>query len=599
MVEIMKTKWFVLFGILLYLTTIGCSSAGNGKIAVLQNSAWKWSNGWPDSDCLSQESSYVSALDFYGYKYDVLNYGTTTDTKLSPYEAVIAVRPMNSQECNLVINYTEKNHKYAFVSRECGGELGIKHGLTWLAEVASYESVDPSSFNGPISAGLDELGVWYYTLYLPGLNSTVNVRNMAGDPLLVTSTVNGGTCVFFLNRVTSVSSYNYRMIKNFCDVATNNMPVVTGSTPYAKDLVIMVRYDDLFTDPTSFKMMYNISHDCTVADVLQSSSKAAMGSMPLAEMAAHCYDHVDLTTLTYQNVSLQMSKARTREYQLIKVYPKGVISPYNNLNDDVTRAAAANNYNWATWTGAVMDDPCHVYSSDVNNFNKIWVLGDEGVDLMGFVNDPATLSHYETIRRSLMITEHPNQRYEEGVLPETLNALSNLIINSKSTDGGIYFSNVSDYVDHLNDARNVMVKGNTITVSKNTKPGLTFEGASSNLVLGNRNVTILQRNNKVLLPALSKGSYSYSTSNSYPHIISSTNNSCLVVIDGSYDIMNNKMYFKLNRNNELFITTDVTISVPNNQPYHLSNGTSNTTLIPTNGVLTAYNLPQGNYTLVQ
>ncbi|MDQ1253078.1 MAG: Polysaccharide deacetylase family protein [Euryarchaeota archaeon] len=603
----MRKKYYLLIGFTLclmigYVLTQSILSngnvkqVGNGKIAVLQSSAWKWSDKYDHSDYLSQERTFISALDFYGYKYDILNYEDISDAQLAPYEAVIAEAPITSTASNLVIDYTRNNQKYAFVAYAAGRELYLAYGLDYVGDAPSNDLVNTSSFSGSITEGLDGLDTWYYAAYSPGPYSNVNIRNLKGNPAVVTSTVNGGTCVFFLNRISSTSHNNYRLIKNFCNIATNNMPVVTGSTPYAKDLVILLRYDDLITNPVSFQNLYNISHDCTIAAVINATSLDVIQKFPLADVEPHSYDHIDLTTLNYSGDLYEMTAAYNSYYSLMKKHPNGLIAPYNNINENVTNIAMLNDYKWLTWNGAVMDDPCHYYSSDTNDKNSVWILGDEGgITLSQFIDDPATIAHYKETRSSLMLLDHPEYEYQSYMMTSTENGLLNLIKNSSSVEG-LYFSNISDYVSHLNDARKVNVLNNTIVVSDNVGNGLTFNGLSSNLVF-NGNSTIFERNNKVLLPELTRGTYNFTTSNSYPHIINLTNSSSLFLVDGYYNITSKNMYFTLHRDNELFNTTNITIYVPDNNEYSLNNGLTDERLISQNGILTVYNVPQGSYIL--
>ena len=49
----------------------------NSKIAVLIDSQWSYANGWPQTDYMSILRETVSALDYLGYMYDVVDEKTS------------------------------------------------------------------------------------------------------------------------------------------------------------------------------------------------------------------------------------------------------------------------------------------------------------------------------------------------------------------------------------------------------------------------------------------------------------------------------------------------------------------------------------------
>ncbi len=56
----------------------------------MTNSEWDWDHGWPETDYLSVLRETVSALDYLGYRYDLVN-ETIAQDDLNSYVMVISV----------------------------------------------------------------------------------------------------------------------------------------------------------------------------------------------------------------------------------------------------------------------------------------------------------------------------------------------------------------------------------------------------------------------------------------------------------------------------------------------------------------------------
>ena len=84
-----------LFVLALFLCGAVCSlplqgMGHNGKVAVMADSRWNWANGWPETDYLSVLRETVSALDYLGYRYDLIN-ETIAQDALNSYAMVISI----------------------------------------------------------------------------------------------------------------------------------------------------------------------------------------------------------------------------------------------------------------------------------------------------------------------------------------------------------------------------------------------------------------------------------------------------------------------------------------------------------------------------
>jgi hypothetical protein len=591
----MKKSKTILIGVLLLLAFTGVASASNGKIAVMESNTWDFSDGYPITDYLNQERSIISALDYYGYKYDVLEYETTTNETLAAYDAVIAVYPVGGSAGNLIVNFTQVQKKYVLAYNSLDASILSAFNMTWNSSGAASDVTDVGSLTGDMVSGMDALPVYYVANYTYDPSTTVYARTTSGVPILTSTTVNGGTLVVYPTRITSTSYNNYRMIKNFIDLATNTKPFVTGSTPYAQDLAVLIRYDDYMTDTTGFNALYNITHECTVGATLNLTTAAALARQPECEFVPHAYQHLNLTALTYDDVLYQFTEGKSVQYNYVGYYPTGLICPFNLINDNVTRAAKnAGGYDWITWTGSSVDDACYYYTSDSNMFNDVWVLGDEGgVMLKDLNSSQEVLEKVKTTRGSWMILDHPAARVAEGSLTATVAGLRNLINNSTQTDG-IYFSKVSDYVKYLQHAKNVHLNDTILTVNSSVPAGLTLANVNKPVVVDGK-ATIIFRTNKTMLPALNAGTYEVTYSEDYPKILSYTNGS--LISDGYYDITSDIMYFSIHDDDEMYNITNVTVA---GYGYSVISVRKNSDIIysySNNDSAVITNLTEGNYTV--
>lgn len=573
--------------------------ADNGKIVVLQRESWNWEDGYPSTNYLKQINDIISALDFYGYPYDIITYENATNEILRNYSAMIAVNPV--EYSSTVQNFVEDNNKWALIYYNCDDILKSRYNLRNSFIVPNVSSVNKSSFSGNITEGMDDLAIWYYIKYDTGANAEVCVRNNLGDPILTKATNGKGTIVFFLNRIASTNYNNYRMIHNFINEATGNMPLITGSTPYAMNLVVLMRYDDYFTSVKSSIKLYDLSHACTIGSPLNGTTKEALSLAQDADFEPHCYDHVDLSELSCDATYSEISKGSAKYYGFFGKYPNGLICPYNNLSSNVVYALNNLNtngqtYRWVTSAGSKMDGPVHYYGEYLGN--DIWILADEGISFQEVNVTKEYLENLKQKRCSIMYLEHPDECEADGTLSSSIQKLSDLINNTTKVEG-IYFSNVSAYVKMLDESKKVYVSGNQLIVLFNIDSGLTFskKNLNSRIVIDDSKATILMRRDATMIPALTAGNHSFRYSMKYPYISEFSNGS--LISDGYYDIQNSTVYFAITDDDELYKKTDIVISgLDNNSSYSLySNGKiiCNNMLPSKSGNLSLSSINSGDY----
>jgi hypothetical protein len=196
---------------------------------------------------------------------------------------------------------------------------------------------------------------------------------------------------------------------------------------------------------------------------------------------------------------------------------------------------------------------------------------------------------------------HPNQYAYNGTLKSYLIKVETLI-NSTTEIEGLYLSNITDFVHHLDDSKYVSVEGLNLVVTKAVSPGLTLyneSGLSSNIVIDGKVTTIVNRNKKVMLPAMSEGTHSFIYSNSYPRISAYTNGS--LIRDGCYDIPNKTMSFEIYDDDGFHNETNVSITRLSDTTNYMVSKDGHT-LYPvksSNGSLALNDLKEGVYTLTE
>ena len=600
----MKAKVMIIISLIILMLPSICAG-GNEKIIIMKSAGWHFTNNYPSTDYLSQLRTYTSTCDFYGIPYDVLTYESATNETLNQYSAMIAINPISSSFARIVQNFTENNGKYALVTYNCNPALMARYGLTKAIQINKKNNINISSFSGDITHGIDNLATWYYVSYVPVENVTVNMKDIKGNPVVSTAKHGNGTIVFFLNHISSTRENNNKFLLNFYEIATNFTPRVTADTPYAQDSVILMRYDDYFTNVWPFLEMYNLTHECTIAAPISGTTAAALALAPDADFVPHSYKHIDLSR-SYEIAYSDIQSAKNVYYNFTGHYPYGLICPYNALNDNVTIALRnlsnnRNEYRWVACSDSLVGYPAHYYTTDVNDANDIWVLGGRYPPFLQVTLNKSELVRYKNMSHSIMWVDHPTHHIKDGTLPALVDHLS-LLINLTRDIEGVYLSNVSSYVRKLDDSRNISVINDTIVVSSNVAPGLTFtsHNLQSNLVIDGQTATVVYRQNKTMLPALSTGNHKYSYSNDYPRITKYTNGS--LITDGYYDIPNKIMTFEIHDENEIYKLTNISITgLTSDTKYNVifRGNLLYTTRTSQKGDLDLYSLKEGVYKIIE
>ena len=101
----------------------------NEKIAVMANSEWNWAHGWPETDYLSVLRETVSALDYLGYRYDLVN-ETIAQEELNSYAMAISVAGTHGKK---ILQYGVDTGRTVFVLYDVSPELSAGLDITGVS----------------------------------------------------------------------------------------------------------------------------------------------------------------------------------------------------------------------------------------------------------------------------------------------------------------------------------------------------------------------------------------------------------------------------------------------------------------------------------
>lgn len=582
---------------------------GNGKIAILTDDVYA-SDYTTYINQISSERNIRGFSAFYGYKADVIDYENATDDLLDDYSTVIAISPLTTAHSNLIQNFTELTGRYAMCTGNVSTDIASRYGLTYTGYNSSVLSV--ATFSGEVTNNVTTYGSNSRYLYTLSGNAVSNMKTTSGQYIMATSTHGNGKIVFWLDGLFNTRWGSSRVMQNYLQrVAMPHFAVIEGYTPYAQDLAVMPRYDDFnsnhLTDLAGYRdayvAFYNVTHESTIACPVANLTPDSHAWMPGAAFASHSYEHINLGTLSYEDQYRELLYARNN-YSANVGYPVfGLIPPGNGANESTMRILNILGNDVDTWryvTG-IDTSPCTYYYGGNDSDNDVWWIGHRAT-IEGSTD--YSVSGYQTLINSGtwaydIPLGHPNQAWADygGITYETVLDHIDTIVDSTNTMDGVYLSTIDDYVKHLDDAKYVSIDedAGTITVTRASIRGLTLydhNGVSQNVRMGDT-VTIFNRNNKVMLPALTVGVHDFTYSNEYPHITSYSASS--VLTNGYYQISKNKMYFTVKDDDELMSGTNVTIEgLSENAVYDL-NGESVST--DSNGVLALSNLVADSYVL--
>jgi len=190
-----------LFVLALFLCGAVCSlplqgMGHNGKVAVMADSRWNWANGWPETDYLSVLRETVSALDYLGYRYDLIN-ETIAQDALNSYAMVISIAGTQGKK---IISYCTTTGRTAFVLYDVGSELSSGVGIAAGEFVLEAEDSPQITNEGVLTAGLvseyGSLPLWGAYNHRFNQDAKILLTNSRGLPVLVEQKVSAGRYVF-------------------------------------------------------------------------------------------------------------------------------------------------------------------------------------------------------------------------------------------------------------------------------------------------------------------------------------------------------------------------------------------------------------------
>ena len=544
-----------------------------------------------DSNTLTNYNRVRATFDYFGYKYDVLPYSTDSNT-LALYQTIVALSPTKAE---LIKNYTTSTGKWALILGRPAPTLESAYHLTYKSTVnAAYESTRNIATTNPMMAGKTIVYYSTYDDYVLGSGVASGATNDDGHKLILTYSGTNGSAVI-LN-----SGFDQKLVRNFISIADPTAVFVTGAYPYARDLGIIIRYDDFGNDPASgFVDWYNVSNDCTIAAVTHNTKPSDVAMAPYADLISHSYDHVDLSALSDSDVQYQAQMSMSKGTALFGKPPIGFVAPYNSYTYNTTKILYETGYRYMldgeTDASNVNARDLQYYSSKTNPNSQLWVMCYNQEDKatayvpQWWIDDDKEGRGYFQVM--LHITGDTST--DKAVRQRIIGAVYNTTVHDSW-----FIETADDFFTHLEDAKKVTVSGNTLQVNGSTVAGLVLwqPSGTSNVVLDNNIVTIVSRNHMAMLPALSNGIHTFNYSNSYPKISAYTNGS--LINNGYYNIQNNTMYFSIHDDDEIYNRTNVSLTgLVGTTLYLIKDGANVNSFTPTNGNYILSNLTEGNYTI--
>lgn len=543
-----------------------------------------------DSNILNNYNRVRATFDYFGYKYDVLPYSTDLNT-ISPYQMVVALSPTTA---GLVKNYTTFTGKWALILGRPAPTLESAYHLTYSSTInaASGSRTRNIITANPMMAIKTIVYYSMYDDYVLGSGVISGATTNDGHKLILTYSGTNGSAVI-LN-----SGFDQQLVRNFISVADPTAVLVTGAYPYARDLGIIMRYDDLGDDPASgFLSYYNVSNDCTIAAVVHNTQPSDIAIMPYADFIPHSYDHIDLSTLSDSDMQHQAQMSMSEGTALFGKSPIGFVAPWNYYTYNTTKILYQTGFRYmlvdSGLTTSSNAKDLQYYSSETDPNNQLWLMGytqqdeDAGYVQQWWIDDSKEDRGYFQV----LLHTSGDASIDEATRQRIVRAVYNTTVHDS------WFMETSDdYFAHLDDAKKVTVSGNTLQVNGSTIAGLVLwrPSGTSNVVLDNSTATIVSRNHMAMLPALSDGTHTFNYSNSYPHISAYTNGS--LINNGYYNIQNSTMYFSIHDDDEIYNRTNVSLTgLVGTTLYLIKDGANVNSFTPTNGNHTLLNLAEGDY----
>lgn len=513
---ILKKRFFYLVSFILILIFTFCvfffspflivHMEHNGKIAVMVDSKWKYINGWPQTDYLSIIRETVSALNYLGYRFDLVNEKISMKD-LNRYEMLISVSGVQGKK---VIQYSKATGRTTFILYDISPELykflGITRGEFILKAGEVPRVVGDDSLISDIISKYGTIPIWGAYNHNFNRNAKVLLESMEGLPILVDQKESYGRYIFLLTRALTWNAYNYKLLDNVIRDSTNLSRV--GGVPYAMDVPVIVRLDDFSTWMDYWDKYSDITKKLTVAGIMNKvdeKSMSVIAGMDL-EIIPHGYEHKDLSQLAYEEQIEIISKAMQKYIYFIGSKPQGYVSPYNRINDVTTKACSALGLKWITTYHGMAKIPRYYYTDSPN---RVWVLGARPESFTDTWALEKALEEGAAERKPLMFVERPYARKKEDILNNSLSSLQNIVIFA-GTREGFYLTGLGEYFRQLEEQRLIYRNDDKLIVEEDVSSGLTFtypECGSDNMMKVGNSVLIFYRNGSTVLPALKKGYY--------------------------------------------------------------------------------------------
>jgi len=515
MVKVLKNKYFwipvvtlILFAFFwLTLTQLVLQpKEHNGKIAVLVDSGWNYNNGWPETDYLAIQRETISALEYLGYRFDLVNEKTATGD-LSRYALLISVAGVHGEE---IIKYTKESKRTVLILYDLGPKLfknlGVSRGEFVLEAKDGLGSIKESILTQGTTSKYGALPLWGAYEHKFGPKSKVLLKTTDGLPVLIEQKGFSGRYIFLLTRALTWNAYSYRFLDNVIQEATDLSRV--GSIPYAMDVPVIVRLDDYCTWDSYWQDYINLSKKLTVTAIMNEVNQESISKVLQngVEIVPHGYVHEDLSKMTYLEQKRALAQALEKYRNFTGSEPEGYVAPYNRINGKTTQVCTESKLGWITTYHGMAKIPRHYYT---DHPNKVWVLGARPEYITDIEALQEALEEGGVEKKPLMFVEQISARKQEGRIDHSLAALK-YIIGFINTRDGFYLSGLGEYFKFIKEQRLVYQEGEQLIVEGDVGSGLTFTypecGSNRMMKVGNK-VLMFYRQGATVLPALKKGIY--------------------------------------------------------------------------------------------
>ncbi|MGE5316536.1 MAG: polysaccharide deacetylase family protein, partial [Chloroflexota bacterium] len=598
----MKNITKILFGLLLFFmlafpgTSAPVTTSISSDTALISNSSRAAilidSSQLTDSNILNNYNKVRATFDYFGYKYDVLPYSTDLNT-LAPYQMIVALSPTTA---GLVQNYTTFTGKWALILGRPALALESAYHLTYSSTINAASGSNTNNITNANPMMAVKTVVYYSTYddYILGSGVTSGATTNNGHKLILTYSGTNGSAVILNN------GFDQQLVRNFISIADPTAVFVTGAYPYARDLGIVMRYDDLGDDPASgFAAYYNVSNDCTIAAVIHNTQPSDVAMVPYADLIPHSYDHINLSILSDPEMQYQAQMSMSGGTALFGKQPIGFVPPYNNYTYSTTKILNQTGFRYMLVDSGLTAESnakdLQYYAGGTDPNNQLWLMGYTQGDEPGGYIQQWWIRDFKESRGYFQVLLHTTG--DASTDEATRQRIIRVVYNTTVHDSW-FIEPADDFFTHLEDAKKVTVSGNTLQVNGSTVAGLVLwqPSGTSNVVLNNRTATIVARNHMAMLPALNNGAYTFNYSSNYPNISAYTNGS--LINNGYYDIQNSTMYFSIHDDDEIYNRTTVSLTNLGGTTLYLKkDGANVSSFTPTNGNYTLSNLTEGNYTI--